>query len=170
MAGGNIVTVPFEGGVLFEVSGRANFDTAMPLRDYGEKLSGRETVYFVLQECTALDSTFMGVMAMLALKARRGGGSVRLYGADGKITGLLSGLGVLKLFEETRTLPENLAAGRSMDTERRSDNAARAQTVLDAHKTLVDADAKNAGVFQTVIDLAEQDVNRLKKNGQSGQF
>ena len=43
MSGATLTITPLSGGALFEVTGRANFETAMPLRDYAEKLSGRES-------------------------------------------------------------------------------------------------------------------------------
>ena len=38
-----------------------------------------------------------------------------------------------------------------------------AETVADAHKALVSADESNADKFKAVIDFADQDVARLKK-------
>ena len=163
MSDAKLTITPLAGGALFEVTGRANFETAMPLRDYVEKLSGREVIWFSMAECTALDSTFMGVMAMLALKAKRQKCDIHLAGADSKICQLLAGIGILKLFEKHDTVPEDLTGGTAAalpDAGR--DMAARAQTVLDAHKTLVEADEKNAEVFRDVIAFAEEDVNRLK--------
>ena len=64
MSSAKLTITPLDGGALFEVAGRANFETAMPLRDYAEKLSGREVIWFAMNECTALDSTFMGVLSM----------------------------------------------------------------------------------------------------------
>jgi len=164
MNDGKLTITPLEGGALFEVSGRANFETAMPLRDYVEKLSGREVIWFAMAGCTGLDSTFMGVMAMLALKAKRSQCEIHLAGADAKLCGLLAGIGILKLFAKHDALPENLVSGTAAPLENAPRSEAdRAQTVLDAHKTLVEADGKNAEVFKTVIELAEDDVNRLKK-------
>ena len=164
MSGATLTITPLNGGALFEVTGRANFETAMPLRDYAEKLSGREVIWFAMKECTALDSTFMGVMAMLALKAKRQKCEIHLAGADAKICQLLAGIGILKLFEKHEEVPVDLAAGEAAPLpDAGRDDAARAQTVLDAHKTLVEADEKNAEVFRDVIAFAEEDVNRLKK-------
>ena len=70
----------------------------------------------------------------------------------------------LKLFEKHDEVPAGLATGVAAPLpDAGRDDAARAQTVLDAHKTLVEADGKNAEVFRDVIAFAEEDVDRLKK-------
>ena len=100
---------------------------------------------------------------MLALKAKRQKCEIHLAGADSKICQLLAGIGILKLFEKHDAVPEGLTHGSaSLLPDAGRDAAARAQTVLDAHKTLVEADEKNAEVFRDVIAFAEEDVNRLK--------
>ena len=58
-------------GYLVRVSGRANFDYAVPIRELAKTLSGKEPFVFELAGCTAMDSTFMGVLSMIGLKARR---------------------------------------------------------------------------------------------------
>ncbi len=164
MSSGKLTITPLEGGAFFEVAGRANFETAMPLRDYCEKLTGRETVYFSMAECAGVDSTFMGVMAMLALKAKRQNCSIHLAGADSKIKSLLSGIGILKLFVQHERIPDELKGGPASPLQDAGRSEAdRAKTVLDAHETLVEADGKNAEVFRQVIDFAREDVERLKK-------
>ena len=57
-----------EGGYSVTVSGRANFDYAVPLRTLAEKLAPGNWIQIDLENCTAMDSTFMGVLTMIALK------------------------------------------------------------------------------------------------------
>ena len=64
MSGATLTITPLSGGALFEVTGRANFETAMPLRDYAEKLSGREVIWFAMKECTALDYLHMRLQVL----------------------------------------------------------------------------------------------------------
>ena len=115
-----------------------------------------------------MDSTFMGVLTMLALKLRKSGSpQIMLINASAQLNKLLRDLGVAKLFkfvsgEESGVAGKNsgsvveLSSGKTLlDT---------AQTVVDAHKTLVEADSSNADKFNQVIEFAEQDVQRLKDN------
>lgn len=156
-----VTILPREDGYLIQAVGRANFDYAVPLRDLSKDLSGREKLCFDLSGCTAMDSTFMGVMSMIGLKARRCGETVEIAGAADHLRFLLRGLGVEKLFRFVPALPasENDAdAPRAVSGDRR----ATAETVLEAHQTLVEADAANAAKFETVIQFAREDVDRLK--------
>ena len=41
-----------------------------------------------------------------------------------------------------------------------------AETVVEAHKTLVEADSDNAAKFGAVIDYAEKDLQKLKDQNQ----
>ena len=64
------------------VRGRANFEYAVPLRNIAKSTGIIEGVAFDLENCTAMDSSFMGVLSMLALRMiREKKGAVELYNA-----------------------------------------------------------------------------------------
>jgi anti-anti-sigma regulatory factor len=88
-----------EGGFSITVSGRANFDYAVPLRDLSGKLVPGNWLQIDLENCEAMDSTFMGVLTMLALKMRKSGLKVKIIGASEVLFKLLQDLGVAKLFD-----------------------------------------------------------------------
>jgi len=160
MTCGTISVREIDGGTLIKVNGRANFESAVPLREVASGMDSSGLVCFDMSDCTAMDSTFMGVMTMIALKKVRGGRKAGLAAASEKIQGLLRGLGVLKLFDTAMEVPES--AADSSDGDRASvDAAATARTVLEAHQTLVEADSANAEQFRDVIAFAEEDVRRL---------
>ena len=156
----SISILPVDDGALIQVTGRANFESAVPLREFAKGLTGSEIVRFDLHRCEAFDSTFMGVMSMMALKAARGGNPPVLCSASPNLQQLLRGLGVLKLFalEDHAPLSEFVAAPVA-----KADAVTTAETVLEAHQTLAEADAENAERFKAVIHFAEEDVKRLKK-------
>ena len=145
-----------------EVSGRANFDYAVPLRELAAKLTDTARLRIDLSNCEAMDSTFMGVLTMLALKLRKHGDRVTLVGAGETLLKLLRDLGVAKLFN---CVSEAVAAeGTRVETGAPGDMLTTAETVAEAHKALVGANADNAAKFQQVIEFADQDVERLKKS------
>ena len=152
-----------DGGFSVTVSGRANFDYAVPLREIAGKLDAESWLHIDLENCEAMDSTFMGVLTMLALKMRKGGSQIMLINASGQLNKLLRDLGVAKLFKfvsgDDAASAEN---GTEIAFNRSSSLLSTAQTVVDAHKTLVEADSSNAEKFDKVIEFAEQDVQRLK--------
>ncbi|MBR7107052.1 MAG: STAS domain-containing protein [Lentisphaeria bacterium] len=153
-------------GYLIEVSGRANFDYAVPLRELAEKLVPGNWIQFDMEYCETMDSTFMGVLTMLALKLRKSNSpQIMLINASAQLNKLLRDLGVAKLFKFVSG-GENAAAGTGSVVEFSGRNTLldTAQTVVDAHKTLVEADSSNAEKFNQVIEFAEQDVQRLKED------
>lgn len=150
---------PQEGGYLIQAVGRANFDYAVPIRDLAKGLDGSEKLCIDLSQCSAMDSTFMGVLSMIGLKARRNSGTVEIAGASDNLRALLRGLGVAKLFIYIDAAPEIAEGERAV----RGTMAATAETVLEAHETLVEADENNAAKFDQVIKFAKEDVNRFKK-------
>ncbi len=145
-----------------EVRGRANFDYAVPLRELSGRLAESGSLSIDLSNCEAMDSTFMGVLTMLALKLRKRGLQVMLIGAGDPLLKLLRDLGVAKLFNcvDSKVITE----GNKVETSGVSDMLTTAQTVAEAHKALVGADAGNAEKFKQVIKFADQDVERLKKS------
>ena len=153
-----------DGAYLVEVSGRANFDYAVPLRELSGKLTESVKLQIDLSNCEAMDSTFMGVLTMLALKLRKSGAKIMLINASEQLNKLLRDLGVAKLFnfvsgDET---VKNNGVKTEVQLSGKASLLTTAQTVVDAHKTLVEADSSNAEKFDKVIEFAEQDVERLK--------
>ena len=151
-----------DGVCTVKVSGRANFEYAVPLREIAKGNGVFRSLVIDLGQCTAMDSTFMGVLTMLALKTRRDNTKMTLYNANPALQKLLRDLGVIKLFifaEGTVELPGASAAGTEgpglLDT---------AETLSEAHRTLIDAEPANMEKFRDVVAFADADVRRLKGN------
>ena len=149
------------GTYLVKVSGRANFEYAVPLRSIAKASTDFKGIMIDLGDCTAMDSTFMGVLTMLALKFRKRGLQVVLVGAGENLLKLLRDLGVAKLFKCVER--REVVSGNKVETSGVADMLATAETVAEAHKALVGADAGNAEKFKQVIEFADKDVERLKK-------
>ena len=149
---------------LVKARGRANFEYAVPLRELVRSLTAFERFCIDLSECTAMDSTFMGVLTMLALKGAKINCKVEILGADDNLRKLLNDLGVGRLFDfngidaAPRELLRSLEAAAPDATPLRG-----AETVKEAHESLVAADSENAARFENVIKFADADVQRLKK-------
>ena len=149
---------------LVKARGRANFEYAVPLRELVRSLVSFERFCIDLSECTAMDSTFMGVLTMLALKGAKLGRKVEILGANDTLKKLLHDLGVGKLFAFSgveSAPPELLDSLESAAPD--ATPLKGAETVKEAHESLVDADAENAKRFDNVIRFAAEDVERLKK-------
>ncbi|MPM88939.1 hypothetical protein SDC9_136043 [bioreactor metagenome] len=150
-------------GVYFvKVCGRANFEYAVPLRELAMTLDHFKCVRMDMSECLAMDSTFMGVLSMIGLKAKKTGAQVELANASDFLTKLLRDLGVVKLFDFV-TGDNSVGTAEYNQAGRKSDLLTTAETVTEAHETLVRADEANADKFDQVIEFTKQDVERLRK-------
>ena len=143
-----------------KVSGRANFEYAVPLRNIAKGSGIIKGIVIDLGSCTAMDSTFMGVLSMIGLKARRCGATIEVVQASEFVRKLLRDLGIAKLFdfadELTNPPTEWTTAGG------KADMLSTAETVTEAHEKLVEADQSNEAKFSQVIEFAKKDVERLK--------
>ncbi len=154
-----------DGIYLVKVIGRANFEYAVPLRELARSVETFHCVRLDMAECLAMDSTFMGVLAMIGLKAKKLNAKVELLNASEFLTKLLRDLGVQKLFDfvtgevddESSPSDESAAAGG------KSDLLTTAETVAQAHEVLVEANNENAKIFDQVIEFARQDVDRIRE-------
>ena len=148
---------------LVKARGRANFEYAVPLRELVRSLTTFGRFCIDLSECTAMDSTFMGVLTMLALKGAKLKIKVEILGAGDPLKKLLHDLGVGRLFdfkgmeEAPADLLRSLEAAAPDATPLHG-----AETVKEAHESLVAADSENADRFESVIKFASDDVDRLK--------
>ncbi len=147
-----------------KVRGRANFEYAVPLRHFSNCMAANiELIRIEASGCTFMDSTFMGVLAMIGMKAKKFRAAVEIHCMAPNVRALLKGLGVDKLFtfcdedgkitveSWTNVLPSQKSALQT------------AETVSEAHKILVAADDANEAKFKDVIKFADADIENLKK-------
>ena len=152
---GNVVDI--------KVSGRANFVHGTPLRDFAVKMvsNGVKEVRFFMSDCMAMDSTFMGSLSMIALQAKRGGIKVVLINMPENCRQLLKGLGVDKLFDYVNDETLNFDAGEIVEGNMQPVNVA--ESVVEAHETLINVAPENACKFEKVVEFAKNDLAKLKK-------
>jgi anti-anti-sigma regulatory factor len=151
------------GRIFVRVEGRATHLNSQPLREFLEVMlqRGHRDLDLDMKECIFLDSTFVGVLAVIALRVRGPlAGTVRLFNASERCLELFRGLGVERYFnvispeesaKETLPGPQDLdvlpAASRT--------RAAWATTILEAHRVLTEADPTNLPRLRDVLELME---------------
>ncbi|MFA4945636.1 MAG: STAS domain-containing protein [Lentisphaeria bacterium] len=143
-----------------QVSGRATFKIAQHLRDYVLRRlkAGLRRLILDFSECTALDSTFMGVLAMIGLEAR-GRCEVVFVNVGPANRKLLDGLGVSRLFKFAEApVAEVNWQTLCQAAAQVSDMSAIAGTVLDAHQTLMALEPENIPKFQSVVEMLRAEV------------
>lgn len=151
-----------DGEYAVKVCGRANFEYAVPLRELGNSLAQFKAIRFEMSECQAMDSTFMGVLSMIGLKARRCGAVIEIVKASDFLRKLLRDLGIVKLFDFVEEFTN--APAEWTNAGGKADLLTTAETVTEAHETLVEADSSNEAKFSQVIEFAKKDVERLKND------
>ncbi len=153
-----------DGVYLIRVCGRATFECAPPLRNLAKSLeqTSFSEINVDLSACSWMDSTFMGILAMLGLRARKIDAVMNICNAGEQNRNLLYGLGLKKLFCFVDGPVCDADAGNTWNdgTENSQPNA---QTVLDAHKTLMDVDEQNVKKFERVVDMVQKDIDRLNQ-------
>ncbi len=147
-----------------KVEGRANFECAPPLRNLANNLNKDFTrISIDLTECSGMDSTFMGVLAMLGLHARSGG-EVEIINAGSENRHLLEGLGIEELFKFTEKQGGSAKGKEWVKQDEKSSQLDHAETVYSAHDTLVRVNSGNKPKFEKVVEFAKKDLDRLRDN------
>ena len=164
MQSGELFISSRDGVHTVRVAGKGTFECAPGLRNLGKTLdqTSFQEVRIDLRECTWMDSTFMGILAMIGLRAKRINAKMTILNAGPQNTALLCGLGLKKLFvfEDSaagsgaeNAVPQNGGAAENSATE-------NARMVLDAHETLMNVDEANVAKFKGVVSLVKNDLEK----------
>ena len=147
-----------------KVEGRANFECSPPLRNFAHGLDCQDCkgIFIDLSECVGMDSTFMGILAMMGLKAKKCSFTVNIVNADENMKNLLNGLGLQKIFNYVE-ISAIESTQKWEDTVKATDKTEKAETVLEAHETLMRVDKENIPRFKTVVDFVKKDLGREDK-------
>jgi anti-anti-sigma regulatory factor len=148
-----VLVAAHDGTAFVRVVGRGGYRHSHALREFAERriAEGVRSFVFDLGECRALDSTFMGLMAMLVVKHRAPAVSVVVVNAAVKVARQIEDLGLGGLFafaappageEPWRTLAPAGDAAAS--------GAAR-RTMIEAHETLGAVAEANVARFRDVL-------------------
>ena len=163
LASGRMLVGTVAGRIFVRVEGRATHLNSQPLREFLEVMlqRGHRDLDLDLKECIFLDSTFVGVLSVIALRVRGPlAGTVRIFNASERCLELFRGLGVERYFtvipaEEREQ--HNLPGPQDLDvlpTGSRT-RAAWATTILEAHRVLTEADPTNLPRLRDVLELME---------------
>jgi len=166
-----ISSAQFDGFFWIKCSGRGSFANSPQFKQIADQriASGEHVVVLDLADCSAMDSTFMGVIAGIARQVIPGGGKVQVISGGERIRDLLAGLGLDSILEIDP--PDALWLNAIEDYRSRlqppvgsNDKERNAQLILDAHLELSQLNEQNANQFKSVIELFNEEV---KKNSQS---
>ncbi len=166
---GDALMVCTQGDTAFvRVVGRGGFKVAPALRDFGiyvyEHAHLRRMVVDMLS-CTAMDSTFMGVLAGLSHRfTKQREGEVVLVNINQHTYGLLTTLGLDRVLQayplsgeppEITRILEQAQPRRALDTA--VDGKHTRETMVAAHEALIELAPENEALFRDVLDFLRKE-------------
>jgi len=145
--------------VWIRIEGRASFQNCASLRDFIAELRRQDRTRFVIdfQNCTSMDSTFLGVLAGAALELRKFGfnASIVLSRVGERNLELIKNLGLHRLLTidtgEACLANSGRVATVALAPQGKMNELENARHVLAAHENLVVADESNTAKFQDVL-------------------
>jgi len=152
--------------VILRIQGRASFLNCAPVRDFFDRVSemGKRDVVIDFENCTGMDSTFLGIMAGAALEFRKldPPGSFTLVRLSDRNLELVRNLGLHRILNvETGDFEMKFQGDSAESLEGASQSEKdNARMVLQAHESLVEADGSNQKKFQDVLSFLRLQVDK----------
>ena len=158
----------FDSVVCLKISGRATFVSSVDLNKLVEELVRRGQKHFVfdLTDCVMMDSTFLGVLAGIALNLRDKKETAdcqpQLLNANPRISEVLENLGMAHLFKLVNSKGQLTNAYEPAKTEGAS-QVEITRTCLKAHKLLMEIQPENVAKFKDVAQFLAEDLKRQEE-------
>jgi anti-anti-sigma regulatory factor len=140
--------------VWIKVEGKGTFQNSPGLKEFSRHMMehGRKDFVVDLANCPAMDSTFMGTLAGLALRLRDvGNGHLWVVNRNLRNNELLEGLGLDALFAH-EPVPELADFSNGAAVHQNADKAATREVMRAAHEACVAANPDNAARFKDVLE------------------
>ena len=162
-----------------KIPGRANFTSSIEFKTLVGELRQRGFKRFILdlRECVTMDSTFLGVLAGLALRNADGqectadGEKLKLdlLNPNDRIADLLENLGVVHLFTVMKQeVPCTVLFEPAKQAERTPTKEEISRTCLEAHELLMSINPDNIPKFKDVAKFLAEDLRQMKEQGGQG--
>ena len=152
--------------VLVRIEGRASFQNSSGLKDFISEIirQGKRRLVIDFQNCTSMDSTFLGVLAGAAIEMRKQqpAGSLVLARMGQRNLELVRNLGLHRLLTiDTGDSQHNFdQAMKPIAPQANLSEIEHARLVLQAHENLVAADESNQTKFQDVLTFLRSRVEQ----------
>jgi len=151
--------------VVLKIEGRANYMNCGPIGEFFERTLKQGNTNFVIDfaHCSGMDSTFLGIIAGVALELRKlpEPGQLTLSRLGPRNMELIRNLGLHRL---VTVVGEDEAGDLSSYDpnlqEVESAQSAPPDMILKAHENLVEADQGNRRKFQDVISFLKNQVDQ----------
>jgi len=167
---GEILVSCFNNVNWIRVEGKGSFKNSAQVKEFAQRSleKGHRNFVVDLENCPAVDSTFMGTLASMALKLRyEPDGSVDVINANEHTHKSLTNLGLDCLLDldsdgsSWKTERELVAKNLGKPLAAEDDLSLREKTgnILTAHEALVEANSENYSRFKDVLEYLKDDLN-----------
>ena len=147
--------------VYVQILEKASYLNCAPLRSFLHEMVNEGNRVFVVdfQNCSSMDSTFLGILVGLALQLRKfqDGGNLTLLNLIGRNLETVENLGIHKIATVSSEFVSNTNELDELKVKSKSDKASP-ELIYKAHKTLLDLNEKNSKIFKDVVNYLEQKV------------
>ena len=156
--------------VVVRVRGRGTFQNSASLSILWEEHKKKnKDIRFILdlEECSTMDSTFLGVVAQISLSQRRAGkGSLAVVNPTAQVGKLFDTLGLNYILDLRREPRQSVPPATAFTPAAASPRSKIENTInmLQAHQTLINLDSKNKVRFRSVIENLEKSIEHQKKS------
>ena len=152
-------------GVRIRVEGKGSFLNSGSLKEFSRQMIDRGNREFIvdLAHCPVMDSTFMGTLTGMAIQLRgHEAGHLSIINLNDRNRDLLCNLGLNQLFQVEGESEHSSTEGEPQPLAPLSeaDRTKQAQTMLEAHEALIEADPENLARFKDVLEYLRQDLQR----------
>src|SRR5436190_2706465 len=161
-----------------KIPGRANFTSSVDFKTLVTELRAQGVDHYVLDlgECVTMDSTFLGVLAGIALRhvdGKRHDDTEKLHSdllnPNARIADLLDNLGVMNLFTISHQKTPCTAIFEPLNNNGPEPTREEmSQTCLEAHQLLMKINPDNIPKFKDVTQFLAEDLRKLKEQKQQG--
>ncbi len=155
--------------VWIRVEGKGTFENSAGLKAFSEQMmeGGRRQFVVDLKNCPAMDSTFMGTLAGIAVRLRdRGEGLLWVLNRNERNSELLEGLGLHMLFADSEPPPPLVivdgGANGEITVAAKADRTATRDVMIQAHETCVKVNPANEAKFKDVLEHLKESARREK--------
>ena len=150
---------------VLQVLAKASYTNCESVRNFFDRKfkDGQRNFIVDFAKCTSVDSTFLGILVRLALNLRSAeeAGKLALVNLTGRNLETVKNLGIDRIAEISSHSIENADELESLGNKAQNEMAC-SETIYQAHKTLMNLNAKNLRMFCDVVSFLEQEVENSK--------
>ena len=148
---------------VLKVLTKASYTNCEPVRIFFDQQfeSGKKTFIVDFDNCSSVDSTFLGILVGLALKLRSSDpkGKLILVNLRERNLQTVKNLGIHRIAQVSSFKVNDKKDLINLNSEK-LEKAVDSETIHFAHKTLMELNAKNLKVFCDVVSFLEKDLER----------